>query len=112
MSAMHGDLFIREARLRADVSQRELARRLRTSHAAISRWENGVVSPTWETVLAAAAACGLEVRVGLVERDDDETVRLRERLQRTPSERLADLTTFVNFAQRARAARAVAPTRR
>jgi transcriptional regulator with XRE-family HTH domain len=109
---MRGDLFIREARLRAGLSQRELARRLHTSHAAISRWENGVVSPTWETVLEAARVCGLEVRVNLVDRDDDEIPRLRERLRRTPADRLADLTTFVTFAQHARAAGARAPARR
>ena len=99
-------MLIREARLRSAVTQRELADRLHTSHAAISRWENGRVSPTWDTVLAAASACGLEVRVNLVDRDDDELGRLRDRLARTPQERLADLTTFVNFAERARVARA------
>jgi transcriptional regulator with XRE-family HTH domain len=103
---MHGGLLIREARLRSGLSQRVLAERLGTSHAAISRWEKGAVNPTWETVAAATRACGLDLEVSLVERDDDERARLRERLQRTAEQRVADLTTFVTFAQRARAARA------
>ncbi len=103
---MNGGSLIREARLRSGLSQRALAERLGTSHAAISRWEKGAVKPAWETVAGATRACGLDLEVSLVESDDDELGRLRERLQRTPEERVADLTTFVNFAQRAQAARA------
>jgi len=66
--AMNGSLLMREARLRAGLSQRVLAERLGTSHAAISRWERGIVKPTWETVNEAARACRLEVQVRLVER--------------------------------------------
>lgn len=100
---MNGSLLIREARLRSGLSQRTLADRLGTSHAAISRWERGIVKPTWETVNDAAHACNLEVQVRLVERDEDEMPRLRERLRLTPAERVADLTTFVRFVERARA---------
>jgi transcriptional regulator with XRE-family HTH domain len=101
---MNGSLLMREARLRAGLSQRVLADRLGTSHAAISRWERGIVKPTWETVNEAARACRLEVQVRLVERDDDELPRLRDRLRVTPAQRVADLTTFVRFVERARAA--------
>ena len=106
---MNGSLLIREARLRSGLSQRVLAGRLGTSHAAISRWETGTVKPTWATVTEAARACGLDLQVSLVECDDDELPRLRERLRLTPAQRLADLIAFVTFVQRARAARAVAP---
>jgi transcriptional regulator with XRE-family HTH domain len=106
---MTGSLLMREARLRSGLSQRVLASRLGTSHAAISRWEKGLVNPSWDTVMKTARACGLDVQVGLVDLDDDELPRLRERLQRTPAERLADLTTFVKFVQRARAGKDGAP---
>jgi transcriptional regulator with XRE-family HTH domain len=105
---MNAGSLIREARLRAGLSQAVLAQRLGTSHAAISRWETGMVKPTWATVAETARACGLELRVSLVERGDDELPRLRERLLRTPEERVADLIAFVNFVERARTARAVA----
>ena len=103
---MNGSLLMREARLRSGLSQRVLAERLGTSHAAISRWERATVRPTWETVNQAARACRLEVQVRLVECDDDELPRLRERLRLTPAERVADLTAFVRFVERARAASA------
>lgn len=103
---MNAGSLIREARLRAGLSQALLAERLGTSHAAISRWEKGMVKPTWVTVTEAIHACGLELQISLVERDDDELPRLRERLRRTPAERLADLIAFVTFIERARAARA------
>jgi transcriptional regulator with XRE-family HTH domain len=102
---MNGSMLMREARLRSGLSQRVVAERLGTSHAAISRWERGIVKPTWETVNQAARACRLEVQVRLVERDDDELPRLRERLRLTPAQRVADLTVYVRFVERARAAR-------
>lgn len=108
---MNGGSLIREARLRAGLSQAVLAERLGTSHAAISRWEKGVVKPRWATVVEATRACGLELQVSLVERDDDELPRLRERLLRTPEQRVADLIAHVNFVERARAARGVARRR-
>jgi transcriptional regulator with XRE-family HTH domain len=42
-----GDL-IREARLRAGLTQRELATRAKTSQPAVARWESGDVVPSFE----------------------------------------------------------------
>ncbi|HTW99600.1 MAG TPA: helix-turn-helix transcriptional regulator [Acidimicrobiales bacterium] len=56
---------VREAREAAGVSQRELARRMATSQAAIVRLEAGGVGATLTTLQRAAAALGLEVNVEL-----------------------------------------------
>lgn len=56
---------IRMAREAAGVSQRELARRMSTSQAAIVRLEAGGVGATLTTLQRAAAALGLEVSVEL-----------------------------------------------
>lgn len=57
---------LRAARLRADLSQAELARRAGTSQATVSQYESGTKRPTIDTFLRliAAADAELEVRVG------------------------------------------------
>lgn len=56
---------IRMAREAAGVSQRELARRMSTSQAAIVRLEAGGVGATLTTLQRVAAALGLEISVEL-----------------------------------------------
>jgi transcriptional regulator with XRE-family HTH domain len=57
--------LLRQARTRAGVSQRELARNARTSQAALSAYECGASSPTVRTLDRLLAACGVQVRAGL-----------------------------------------------
>lgn len=56
---------IHAAREAAGLSQRELARRMGTSQAAIDRLESGGVSATLTTLQRVATALGLEVNVEL-----------------------------------------------
>lgn len=58
-----GDL-IRARRLASGLSQAQLALRARTSQAAVSRIERGLVSPTVHTVEELLLALGEELRVG------------------------------------------------
>ena len=88
---MASGTLIREARLRAGLSQVELSRLSGKDRAQIARWERDVVTPSLETLREVLQACGFDLDMQLVlyeppdERDD---ARLREELARTPQERL------------------------
>jgi transcriptional regulator with XRE-family HTH domain len=57
--------LIRDARLRAGVSQASLARRAGTSQAAVSRIERGLEQPSPERIEALLASLGLRMRIEL-----------------------------------------------
>jgi transcriptional regulator with XRE-family HTH domain len=74
-----GDL-LREARLRAGLTQAELARRAGTSQSAIARWESGAVQPSLERLRELIRACGLELTFRLFEYDDSYVHDIEEYL--------------------------------
>lgn len=106
---------VTDARVRAGLSQRELARRARTSQSAIARIENGTVSPSLETLRRLVAACGFDLRLSLAptgasdpvvdayKRDVDRTL-LRENLRKTVEQRLGDMEAFRKSAEQLRRA--------
>ena len=65
------------ARLRAGLSQAELARRARTSQSSIALYEAGRRSPSMDTLERLLGAAGFELRVQLEPIDDHEEVLLR-----------------------------------
>lgn len=87
-AALHGGLLIRQARLRAGISQQKLAQELNTSQSLIARWERGVVEPGFITVVGAVRACGLDLAVRVVEYDTDHDLMIKETLKLSPVERL------------------------
>ena len=54
-----------QARLRAGLSQTELANRMRTSQSAIARLESGQTLPSTKTLLRYAKATGSRIQVRL-----------------------------------------------
>ena len=94
--------LIAQARLRAGLSQRELARRAGTSQSAVARLESGAASPTVATLERLVSAAGFDIRAELVprgvsdpvvqayKRDVDRTL-LRENLRRSVDARLRGL---------------------
>jgi transcriptional regulator with XRE-family HTH domain len=62
--------FVREARRRAGLSQRELASRVAVSQPHIARIERGTVDPPFALVRRLVRACGFDLSVSLVVRDD------------------------------------------
>jgi transcriptional regulator with XRE-family HTH domain len=82
-----GDL-LREARLRAGLTQKELARRAGTSQSAIARWESGAVQPSLERLRELIRACGLELTLGIANYDDSYDEWIERYLDLTPEERV------------------------
>lgn len=101
---------IRALRLRAGLTQAELARRVGTTQSAIARWERGAVSPSLRTGRRLAAACGHDlafVTEGAAEPeaatlDDGQRARIEANLLLTPAQRLDRATRAANFVLRGR----------
>ena len=91
-----GDL-IKEARLRAGLTQVELAARLGKSQSVIARWERDVVSPSLETVRDVIRACGLELTFFISRFDDSNVSIIDENLRMTPAQRFANLMARERF---------------
>jgi transcriptional regulator with XRE-family HTH domain len=86
-----GDL-LREARLRAGLSQGELARRAGKPTSSIGRWERGEVLPSLETLRELVRACDLELTFHIANADSEshDLTLIERSLARTPAERVAD----------------------
>ncbi|MGQ0642941.1 MAG: helix-turn-helix domain-containing protein [Gemmatimonadaceae bacterium] len=117
-------VIVATARLKASLSQRELAARARTTQAAVARIEGGRTSPTLATIARLVTAAGFQLRVDLVQperpdatidafkRDIDRSL-LRENLKKTPEQRVRNLTALAHFAREAqRAGRAARQPKR
>ena len=90
LSVISGDI-LREARLRAGLTQRELAGRARTSQSAVARWEAGEVVPSFERLRALVRACGLELTFGLASYDDSYDAHIARQLSLPPAARVRDM---------------------
>jgi transcriptional regulator with XRE-family HTH domain len=82
--------LLREARLRAGLTQAELGRRAAIPASAVSRWERGAVKPSLETLQRLVRACGLELTFGLANYDDSYDEWILRALADTPVERVRD----------------------
>jgi transcriptional regulator with XRE-family HTH domain len=87
--------LIREARLRAGLSQVELAQRSGKDRAQLARWERDVVQPSFETLRELVRACGFDLETNLVayEPDPAQDARLQKTLRHSPQERLQAMLT-------------------
>jgi transcriptional regulator with XRE-family HTH domain len=102
-----GDL-LKQARLRAGLTQRELAMRAKTSQSAIARWESGAVAPSFERLRELIRACDLELTYGLANYDDSYVPDIVDNLRVSPAERIDRAVTLVNALRPWEAARAAA----
>jgi transcriptional regulator with XRE-family HTH domain len=83
--------LIRQARMRAGLSQVQLSERSGKDRAQIARWERDVVTPSLETLREVLQACGFDLQMELVPYqppDARDDARLQKELARTPQERL------------------------
>jgi transcriptional regulator with XRE-family HTH domain len=80
--------LLREARLRAGLSQLALAERSGTNRVQIGRWEAGQVAPSLDTLVELVRACGFDLPLMLAPMQEVEDATLRELQQLSPERRL------------------------
>ena len=97
---MNGGVLVREARRRAGITQRELAKRLGTHQSVVARWEALITSPTLEAVGAACAACGFDLGWELHVRDPATERVLLEQRRRSPAARVASAVNLAALRRR------------
>jgi transcriptional regulator with XRE-family HTH domain len=80
--------LIREARLRAGLTQYELAERSGRDRSVIARWEQGTVAPNVETLVQLVRTCGFDLPLELVPYDSSRAERLRKNALLSPERRV------------------------
>ena len=96
MRVVDAAVMLGTARRRAQLSQRELARRAGVPQATISRIESRVVSPRVDTLQSLIRACGMELRVEEPRGAGVDRSQLRERLLMSPADRATLAVDAVN----------------
>jgi transcriptional regulator with XRE-family HTH domain len=66
-----GAQIIREARVKAGLTQSELAERLGRDRAQVARWEIGGQEPSFENLRSVVEACGFVLKLEIAEREQD-----------------------------------------
>lgn len=84
---MMGSDLIREARLRAGLTQAQLAERSGTAQPGIARWESGRTSPSLEDVRRLVRLCGFELEVAIVPYDDSDLAQAERLRELSPQQR-------------------------
>lgn len=93
---MRSASLIREARLRAGLTQGELAERTGRDRSVIARWEQAVVAPSVETLIELVRACGFDLPLELVPHDVSGADRLKKNAMLSPERRVQRLLTAVS----------------
>jgi transcriptional regulator with XRE-family HTH domain len=86
--AVKSAALLREARLRANLTQETLAERTDKTRPQIARWEAGAMAPSLETLLELIRACGFDLPLELVALEPVEDEDLRMLQQLSPERRL------------------------
>jgi transcriptional regulator with XRE-family HTH domain len=81
-------VLIREARLRAGLSQQELAAVSGKDRTVIARWEQGIVAPSIDTLVELVRSCGFDVPLELVPYDPEPDKRVAEIQMLSPERRV------------------------
>lgn len=84
------DLVV-EARRRAGLSQRDLARRVGKPQSTIARWESSQATPSFESLQELMSACGLELDVAVRKLDDSFRPLIGDQLSLSPVARVRSM---------------------
>ena len=98
MCHVRSGTLIRQARLRRNLSQTDLAERIGKDRAQIARWEHGVNNPSFETLREVLNVCGFDLSTKLIELDTSADEEIRERLEQTPQERVVAMVAQLKIA--------------
>jgi len=95
--AANAGALLREVRQRHGLTQAQLAARARTSQAAISRIERGIVSPSVDMLARLLDLTGEELTLDAepIDYGHDRTL-LRENLRQEPAERIRRQAAWAN----------------
>ncbi len=85
---MKSAALLREARLRAGLSQVALAERTGKDRVQIGRWEAGAVAPSLDTLVELVRSCGFDIPLELAGLQPVRDERLTELQQLSPERRL------------------------
>ena len=85
---MRSARIIREARLRAGLTQAELAERSGRDRTVVARWEQGLVAPSVDTLVELVRACGFDLPLEIVPFDDTNETQLKDAARTPPDRRL------------------------
>lgn len=90
---MTGAQIIREARLKAGLTQTDLAERLGRDRAQIARWETGGQEPSFENLRAVVEACGFVLKLEIAEGENTPELdaELERSLLQAPQQRVQAL---------------------
>ncbi len=80
--------MIREARLRAGLSQQQLAEVSGKDRTVVSRWEQGLVAPSLDTLVELVRSCGFDIPLELVPYNEGADERARELQMLSPERRV------------------------
>jgi transcriptional regulator with XRE-family HTH domain len=92
--------LLREARTRAGLTQRELAKRAGTAQSVVARIERRLSDPSWQTLERLIAAAGFSLHRELTLRPTPDSYMLQDVariLSLTPEERLAEVRNLNAF---------------
>src|SRR5215211_5793613 len=93
---MRSAALIREARLRAGLTQADLAERTGRDRSVIARWEQAVVAPSVETLTELVRACGFDLPLELEPFDSSAEDRLKKNTMLSPERRVRRLFAAID----------------
>lgn len=105
MTPNHAAQLLADARTRAGLSQRQLARMAKTAQSVVARIELGETSPSWATLTRLLSAAGFTLTTALKRRrvDPQELDDVARILRLTPEQRLLEVaraSAFISAARR------------
>lgn len=99
---MDSGQLLRESRLRAGLTQQQVADRAAVSQSLVARIENGTVAPSFERLLGLVRVCGFDLDIHVVPLDEDAWSMVEQGARLQADERLDRAIAGVHLQREAR----------